>query len=1039
MITGNFFYNVGRAFVMIKRIAILAFIMIALGNNVVCAAGGKALKITGKVIDEFGEPLIGVNINEVGTNNGVITDVNGNYTIYNVEDESSVLRFTYVGFKVIEIKIGTQSIVNVQMVSDTQGLDEVVVVGYGSQKKESVVGAITTVRPSALQANQTRTLSNALAGQLAGIIAVQRTGEPGYDSSDFWIRGINTFGANANPLVLVDGIERDINSISAEEIESFSILKDASATAIYGVRGANGVILVETKKGKLGNPRVVVKADYGVSSPTKLPKFVDGATFMEVTNEARRLSGQPVAFTSEQIAATREHTDPDLYPDVNWLDLLTKNTAPSMRASVDVNGGTERLRYSLIVSYFNEEGYMVRDKNVGYNNKLSASRYNVRSNVELNLTNSTLLSVNMGGYIYNRRSPGDISAILNDAFKQTPVAHPAVYSNGQFPKNADQKNPWVEATQQGYTKNYQSSIQSTVSLEQDMKGIWAPLEGLKAKVTFAFDNWNFSNQDRKKTPTQYWATGRDEESNLITNIVNEGDEFLGYGKNGGGNRTLYFESRLSYDKNFRDHTLNGLILFNMREYVDGDAGSAIQSLPYRNVGLAGRLAYDYSDKYFAEFNFGYNGSENFKRGYRFGFFPSIAVGWLLSNEPFLENNKVISKLKIRGSIGLVGNDKISNGRRFAYLSTINGGNGYQWGWTGNQGYGGYQEGEFGIPNLTWETATKANLGLELGLWNLINLQVDVFKENRKDIFMQRNTIPEIAGFAVTPYANYGKVENMGTDISLEINKNVGKDFAYSIRGNFTFARNKVIEIDEPAALKETTRSRTGQSLNQHYGLIALGLFTPDDFVDPEKGILKEGIPEQFGVVKPGDIKYMDLNEDGVVSSLDQCPIGKPYVPEIVYGLGGSLRYKNFDISLFFQGSGNFTNSLGGDNFIPGSGSGALGNMFTNVDDRWKEDDPYNQNVFWPRLSSYTNVNNNQASTWWLADSRFVRLKNAEIGYTIPKRWQNACRLSHARLFLKGTNLLTFSPFKLWDPELGSTTGLKYPNQKIYSVGFELSF
>ena len=339
-----------------------------------------------------------------------------------------------------------------------------------------------------------------------------------------------------------------------------------------------------------------------------------------------------------------------------------------------------------------------------------------------------------------------------------------------------------------------------------MKGIWAPLEGLKAKVTFAFDNWNFSNQDRKKTPTQYWATGRDEEGNLITNIVNEGDEFLGYGKNGGGNRTLYFESRLSYDKNFRDHTLNGLILFNMREYVDGDAGSAIQSLPYRNVGLAGRLAYDYSDKYFAEFNFGYNGSENFKRGYRFGFFPSIAVGWLLSNEPFLENNKVISKLKIRGSIGLVGNDKISNGRRFAYLSTINGGNGYQWGWTGNQGYGGYQEGEFGIPNLTWETATKANLGLELGLWNLINLQVDVFKENRKDIFMQRNTIPEIAGFAVTPYANYGKVENMGTDISLEINKNVGKDFAYSIRGNFTFARNKVIEIDEPAALKETTRS-----------------------------------------------------------------------------------------------------------------------------------------------------------------------------------------------------------------------------------------
>lgn len=1014
--------------------------IVAQNTNPGAKTPSEYLMIRGQVIDENGEPLSGVSIHEVGTNNNTITDADGNYSIYNVAGSASVIRFTYIGYLAKDIVVGVQKIINVGMDTDTQILEEIVVVGYGSQKRESVVGAITTIAPSTLQVNQTRTLSNALAGQMAGIIAVQRSGEPGYDSSDFWIRGINTFGANSNPLVLIDGIERDLNSISPEEIESFSILKDASATAVYGVRGANGVVLVQTKKGKLGKPQITIKADFGISSPTQLPDFVDGAKYMEISNAARILSGQTPSFSPEQIEKTRDHSDPDLFPDVNWLNLITKETAPSTRASIDVNGGSERIRYSLIVSYFNEQGYMVRDKNVEYNGQLGVNRFNVRSNVDLNLTNSTLFNVSLGGYIYNRTAPGDISSILNNAFKQTPIAHPPVYSNGQFPKYFDQPNPWVETTQQGYSKNYQASIQSTVFLEQDMKAIWGQLDGMKAKVIFSFDNWSYSNLNRRRNPTHYWATGRDEDGNLITNIINEGDSFLGFGKSAGGNRTTYFESQLSYKKNFGSHALDGLLLYNQREYINADAGDAIEAVPYRNQGLAGRLGYNFNSTYFCEFNFGYNGSENFNRGYKYGFFPSIAAGWLVTNENFMEDClNVLSKLKLRGSAGIVGNDKISNGRRFAYISTINSGNGYNWGWHNETHYNGYREGDFGVPDLTWETATKYNIGVELGLFKSVNFQADLFKEYRNNIFMQRNTIPEIAGFISTPYANYGKVENKGMDMNLDINHQFNKEMFISFRANLTYAKNKITEIDEPESLKNTTRSQTGQSLNQHYGMIALGLFTPDDFSNLEDFTLKDGVPAQFGQVKPGDIKYKDLNEDGFVNDLDRCAIGDPYVPEIVYGFGSSTKYKNVELSFFFQGSGNFTNSLSGSTLIPGSGAGALGNIYANVDDRWTPEDPYNQDVFWPRLSSFTNENNNKLSTWWIVNSSFLRLKQAEIGYTFPKDWLRAIGMRNARIFVRGTNLLTFSPFKLWDPELGSTTGLKYPNQRICSIGFDMTF
>lgn len=1002
----------------------------------------NTITVRGNVTDMNSEPLIGATITVQGDSTyGVVTDVDGNYTI-NV-DSRAVLQFSYIGFITQHQEVENRQVINVILQEDVGQLDEVVVVGYGNQRRESVIGAITTVSPSTLQVNQTRSLSNSLAGQVTGIIAVQRSGEPGYDDSDFWIRGINTFGANANPLVLIDGIERSMSNISPEEIESFSVLKDATATAVYGVRGANGVILIQTKKGKVGKARITLKADYGISNPTQLPKFLDAVKYMQISNEAMKLSGFAPIYSEEAIEKTRIGYDSDLYPNVNWLEAITKENTPTGRLSFDINGGSERLRYSLVGSFFSEKGMLVRDEKQNYNSDIKLNKYTIRSNVDLDLTASTNIAVSIGGYATDRTSPGwDIGEIFWTAMDTPPNAHPMIYSDGTLPKNAARRNPWVTTTQTGYRRGVQSNIESSVNLTQDFGKLWQPLKGLTGNVLASFDAYNWHNQDRTKIPRTYFATGRNDEGELILTLTDPGQEFLGYSRSSGGTRTLYFESRLNYSRYFNEiHHVDGLFLFNAKDRIIQDAANSILALPYRNTGIAGRTAYSYKDKYFTEFNFGYNGSENFQRGYRFGFFPSFALGWLVTNESFMNPvTPVLSKLKIRGSWGLVGNDQIVNNRRFAYISTIIQGEGYAFGYTDNFIYNtSWREGDFGVNNMTWETAEKMNLGVELGLWNTINLSLDLFKEKRKDIFMQRKTIPETAGYNIMPYANFGKVNNMGFEADLVINQQLTEDWFLSARGNFTFARNKIIEFDETEALKNTTRAHTGHSINQYFGLIAEGLYKEEDFEPGIEGLLKEGIPiPKFGIVKPGDIKYKDINGDKVIDSFDETAIGKPSVPEIVYGFGFNTRYKNFDLGVLFQGTGNFNNMLYGAKLIPGSGGGASGNIYFNADDRWMPENP-RQDVFWPRLSSTENKHNMRYSTWWLRDVSYLRLKNFEIGYTIPKAWQKKVALNNARLFLRGTNILTFSKFNMWDPEIGSQDGLKYPLQKIFTSGFEITY
>ena len=735
----------------------------------------KGIKVTGNVSDEKGEPLIGVTI--ILKNDSTVhalTDMNGNYSII-VPERKSVLSFRYIGFIPKEEVVNNRKVVNVQMVEDVGQLDEVVVVAYGAQKKESVVGSITTIEPAKLKVSTTRSISNNLAGTVAGVLAVQRSGEPGYDNSSFWIRGISTFqDAGQNPLVLIDGIERDLNNIDPEEIESFSVLKDAAASAVYGVRGANGVILINTKRGQVGKPRVTVKAEFAATQPVKLPEYLGAADYMQVLDDILMDTGQQPKYT-DRIAKTRAGYDPDLYPDVNWMDAIANDYASNQRVTVDISGGTETLRYSFVAAAYNERGILKRDKSYDWDPTIKLQRYNVRSNVDLKLSPTTQLRFNIGGYLQDRNSTTkDISQIFQKAFVAVPHAFPAQYSSGQIP-TTEEPNVWAWATQSGYKRRSDSKIETLFSVEQDLKFL---LPGLKVKGTFSFDRFSSGTVSRGKTPDYYVpATGRDDEGNLIIASKSNGTNFLDYSKSGDyGNKSVYMEATLSYDRTFAEkHSVAAMLLFNRRNYDDGS------KLPYRNQGLAGRASYTYSGKYVGEFNFGYNGSENFAKGKRYGFFPSGAIGWIVSEEAFMQPlRKVISKLKLRASYGQVGNANLG-GRRFAYLSTITDDYAtldmYKWGLDSSYGLTGMAEGEFAVQDLTWEIVNKMNLGVELGFLNgMIDLQLDYFDERRKDIFMPRESVPMTAGFMKQPWKNFGKVTNQGVEVTLNVNKQFGKDY-----------------------------------------------------------------------------------------------------------------------------------------------------------------------------------------------------------------------------------------------------------------------
>lgn len=993
------------------------------------------IRISGTVVDSEKVPLIGVNITVKGSPGmGTVTDVNGHFYL-EVPGKETVLEVSYIAFKKQEILVGSRINFDIILEEEISSLEEVVVTGYGHQKRMSVIGSIETVNPKEIQVGSTRSVSNNLAGQIAGVIAVKRSGEPGYDNSNFWIRGISSFSGNQNPLVLIDGIERDLNNIDPAEIESFSVLKDASASAMYGVRGANGVIVINTKRGKVGEPTVNVRVEQSISEPTMLPGFIGAVGHMELLNELKENKAQ-LPYSQEQIYRTYTGYDKDLYPDVNWLDEITKDYAYSSRANMTVSGGSDFLRYSLVGSYFGEKGILETDNNLPYDTGIGLNRYNMRANVDIDITKTTTLRMNIGGYLQQRRGQNSSTDdTFSAAFTTSPFMHPARYSDGTIPIVPNRLNPWAMATQNGYYNASSSQIQSLFSIEQNLRAI---TPGLKAKLTFSFDSFSFARMTRGTSPTYYQlATGRSVDGSLIHDVLNYGDDALGHKEEADyGNKNVYFESTLTYNRLFNQlHDIDALFLYNQQSFDDGSFQA------YRKQGIAGRISYMYNSRYITEFNFGYNGSENFDEGKRFGFFPSVAVGWLVSEESFLKYSGLpITKLKFRASVGKAGNDNIG-GRRFAYMTTIfTGTNGYDWGDTSQMERDGITEGEIGVTGLTWETALKYNVGLELGLWDELDFHVDLFKEQRSNIFMQRSIIPSQTGFITNPWANYGKVTNKGVEFSLDYNKRINPDLWLGFRSTFTYAKNKIVEYDEPEGVKGTHRSITGLSMKTLWGLEADRLFTVDDF-DAE-GNLKADIPEHMlgsSIIRPGDIMYKDRNGDGMVTDEDEGFIGGTVDPRIVYGFGGNINYKKWDFNYFFQGVGDTYRVIGGSTyFMPGSGQGLLGNVYDNYNDRWTEENP-SQDVFWPRLSENPNRHNYRSSTWWKKDMSFLRCKVIELGYTLPKSWISRVGIKSTRIYVSGNDLFYFSKFKLWDPELNTGDGLRYPGMRSVMFGIDVNF
>ncbi len=1030
--------------VMLRRIALLALsgalaVFSAYGqDSPEQSARSGQINVIGNIADENGDPLPGATIVLKGSNNEVhaIADIDGNYSI-TVPDRWAILTYSYIGFLTQDVQVGNRRVVNVTMTEDIGQLEDAMVVAYGQQRKESVVAAIAAIEPDKLKVSTSRSLSNNLAGTVAGILAVQRSGEPGYDNSSFWIRGISTFqGVGGSPLVLVDGIERDINNIDPEEIESFSVLKDAAASAVYGVRGANGVILINTKRGEIGKPKVTIKAEFAGTAPVKLPEYIGAADYMQLLDDILVDSGRQPMYT-DRIEKTRMGYDPDLYPDVNWIDAISKDWASNQRVTAEVSGGNNILTYSLVAAFYNEQGILTRDPSREWDPSIKLQRYNVRSNVDINITKTTKFRVNIGGYLQDRNTTSqDISLIWTRAFRATPFGFPTRYSTGEIPVKTE-SNVWAMATQMGYKRTSESKIETLFSLEQDLKFV---TPGLRVKGTFAFDRYSSGSVTRSTSPDTYnVATGRNIDGSLQLDRLAVGSNTLGHSTSGAyGNKRLYLELAANYDRTFADrHAVSGLLLFQRSNYDKGD------KLPYRNQGMAGRLSYTYDSRYVAEFNFGYNGSENFAPGKRYGFFPSGAIGWVISEEPFMASVKsVLSTLKLRASYGQTGNADL-DGRRFAYLSTItedyNTLGMYSWGTEFGYGVTGMAEGEFGVPDLTWEKVNKADIGLDIGLFNgVVDLSVDVFDERRNNIFMERTAIPLTTGFIKNPWQNFGKVKNQGAELTLNVRKQFGRDFFVNFMGTFTYAHNEIVEMDEPASVVGTNRARTGYPVGQLFGYIDEGLYTEADFIDVEAGTLRPDVPVcDLGAVRPGDIKYKDVNNDGKINVYDQCAIGGTENPEIVYGFGLSLVWKDLDFSCLFQGMGR-TWRIMSSNILPGQNSGEFYNVFTNYQDRWTADNP-SQDVFYPRLTYGPNDVNSQPSTWWLKDMSFLRLKNIEIGYSLPKSIAERTFISGARIFVRGTNLLTFSGFKLWDPELDTGDGGKYPVMKSISAGLEFKF
>ena len=1022
---------------------LLIAICLIIGYSTDIYAQSQTIEVTGSVKDASNMPLIGVNISVKNVSGlGVITDIDGNYRIKIAP--FNTLIFSYVGFETKEILI-KENMKKVDVIlkeSSESVLDEVVITGTGVQKKVTLTGAISTVDVNLLKTSSS-SVTNALAGNVPGIMARQVSGQPGKNTSDFWIRGISTFGANTSALVLVDGFERSLDEINVEDIESFSVLKDASATAIYGSRGANGVVLITTKRGKAGKININAKVESSYNMRTYTPEFVDGATYARMLNESRTTRGLERMYDDNDLYLFQSGMDPDLYPNVDWLDTLLKDGAMTYRANIDISGGGSTARYFVSMSYLNEDGMYKVDKALkdDYDSNASYQRWNYRMNVDVDITKSTLLKVGVSGWLSKQNESGfGEGQIWASAMGQNPITIPIMYSDGKVPAAGqnERANPWMLATQGGYIENWDNTIQTNITLEQKLDFV---TKGLKFTGRFGFDTKNTNEKRNRQWPEQWKAEReRDSNGNIVYTRVSP-SRTMYHEADGNGTRKEFFEAILQYDRKFGYHHVGGTLKYTQDETTNTQNVSGYNWLDRKHQGLAGRFTYGWKYRYFVDFNFGYNGSENFAPGEQFGFFPAYSAAWNIAEEAFIKKNlKWINMFKVRYSYGKVGSDYVNN-IRFPYLPEFGNKNeaSYNWGdYNNGNKYNALTYTSIASRNITWEIATKHDLGVDLSLWNdKLTATVDYFHETRDGIYMKRANLPWIVGMnGLAAAADVGKIRSTGFDGNFAFRQKIGK-VDLTARGNFTYSKNKILEYDEVNSIYPY-RQQAGRRVDQAVGLVALGLFKDYDDI--------RNSPDQSALgaqIMPGDIKYKDLNGDGKIDSNDQMEdVGNPSVPEIVYGFGLNAEWKGAYVGIFFQGSGNTSTVLGASSngaFFPFQWGVEESAVRSEVANRWTEQNP-SQNVMFPRMHSTNYDNNTAASTWWLRNASFLRLKNIEVGYNFKEKTLKKIGIQALRVYLQGNNLCVWDDIKMWDPELGNTNGgFSYPLSRTFTFGLDFTF
>lgn len=1009
--------------------------------------------------EETGEPMPGATVSVEGSTRGVMTDLDGSFELTGVKPTDK-LKFECLGKETSVLQVGTMTNFVVKLKNAANELDEVTVVAFGKQRKESVIGSISTVDVKTLKVPSSN-LTTALAGNVAGVIAYQRTGEPGQDNADFFVRGITTFGANTSPLILIDNIEltsTDLARLQPDDIESFSIMKDATATALYGARGANGVIFVTTKRGQEGPAKIFARVETSISAPTDVVELADPVTYMKSYNEAistRDPLGE-LMYTYDKIEQTgKPGANRLIYPANDWYDMLFKDFATSYRANVSARGGGKVATYYVSGAYTEDTGVLKVDKRNSFNNNIDDKNYTLRSNVDINVTPTTKLAVRLTGNFRDYQGPlNGGSDVYRQVMHSDPVLFPAYYpvddehvgiQHIMFGNYEDGSyiNPYANLVK-GY-KNYQrSQMIAAVQLEQDLKFI---TKGLSFMTLFNLTRLSEFTVNRQFNPYWYRLDRYDSYTGEYhVNRINEnGTDYLTYSESGKTvKNTMYSETRLNYNRSFGKHDVTGLLVFTASESLTANAGSLQLSLPSRNAGLSGRFTYGYDKRYFVEYNFGYNGSERFHKSHRWGFFPSAGLAWMMSNEKWFKPlTKVVSNLKLRYSYGLVGNDNIgSSSNRFYYLSEMsmnNSGLGATFGETRNVSYNGIGVVRYANEAITWEKSYKSNYALELGLFKKLDIIAEYFTEHRTDIFMQRADIPNTMGLQAAVYGNIGQARSKGIDIQADYKQAWASGLWASARANFTYSTGKYDVYEEPT-YPESYRQHAGRSIRQTWGYIAERLFVDDE--DAANSPSQAAFGSQYG---GGDIKYTDVNGDGVITNADMVPIGYPTSPEIIYGFGVSLGHKGFDFSVFFQGLGResfwidatsaYSTKYNKYGTAPFVNNGQLLKAYS--DSHWSED---NRDIYalYPRYSAYENHNNTQVSTWWMRDGSFVRLKQMEFGYTLPQKLTNKIHIDNLRVYFQGNNLLCWSKFKLWDPELAGE-GFNYPIQRTFNIGVNVTF